>query len=291
MKNLFLFILSLALFSCQPKQDAPIISQVESISYISSRGSGFDIYRNNLEGSAEVKMTKDLGWEWGPQFVRPLKMLIYNSQDTSGVFQQKAMELNGENLPFKTFDLPGFNISPDGQWIAYSRKVGESNQIIIAPYSNIQDSIQITSGNYYFGRQKWSNDGNKIAYISDQTGSNEIYIYNLESKQTQQITNNDKREKYMSWSPDGKQLATTMDMGEEENDIFLINLADLQITQLTDSPINESEIAWSLKGGYVAYHAKVDEKDDIFILSIENKEITKITNGEGYHGEPAWILE
>lgn len=268
----------------------------EKLLYISKRGPGFDIYKNTPDGKNETQLTKLEGWEWQTQYIkRPGKaqhVILFNSQNKKDGFKQRAMDTKGQLIPFDTKELPAFDMSPNGKWVIYTRKIGKGNHIILIPYKRPQDSIQITQGAFYHGRMKWSPDSRQICFIANQSGSNEIYIYDLNSKKTTRITNNNVREKYCTWSADGQQIITSMQKEKANNDLFLINLRNRKITRLTNTPdIHESEIAWSPSGRYVAYHAKVNGKDDIFLLNLFTKKVTKITQGQGYHGEPCWILE
>ncbi|OJJ23655.1 hypothetical protein BKI52_04645 [marine bacterium AO1-C] len=272
------------------------IEDREKLLYISKRGPGFDIYKNTPNGKNETQLTKLEGWEWGPQYIKKLgkqrNLVLFNSQNKKDGFRMRAMDLQGKLMDLDTKGLPAFDMSPNGQWVVYNRKQGKAMQIILVPFAHPQDSIQITSGKYYHGRMKWSSDSKRISFVSDKSGSNELYVYHLKSKKTRRITKNDLREKYCTWSPNGKQIITSMQKGKANNDLFLIDLKTSNTTQLTQTPdIHESEITWSPSGRYVAYHAKVNGKDDIFLLDLKTKKVMKVTQGQGYHGEPGWIVE
>lgn len=291
MKNLF-FLLFLFFFSCGADSlPAEKTAIEETLIYISSRGEGFNLYTRDLATNTEKTFTDDPGWEWGPQFLPSLNLVLFNSQDTNDFFRLRVIDKTGLPVPMEIPQLPDLQYSPNGKWLSFTRNKGNVNHILIAPVQSLQDSIQITQDSSYHGRVKWANKANQLAYLSDKSGSNEIYLYQIASKATQQLTNNKVREKYFSWSPDDTQLATTMRGDSTENDIYVIEIDSGKTTQLTMSPENESEIAWSPSGKYLAYHAKVDESDDIFLLQLDNLVVRKVTNGEGYHGEPAWIWE
>ncbi|MEL7422722.1 MAG: hypothetical protein AAFN81_07015 [Bacteroidota bacterium] len=290
-----LLLLALCLVcSCQSSENTMTEEEAEvakeELIYIASRGEGFDLYTFDLENQTESQYTKALGWEWGPQFIAAEKVIVYNSQDTVGNFQLRAADLRGDSVSFSLPDLPDLKVSPNGEWILFTRKDGDVSQLKLASRENPADSLLITPAAAYHGRAKWNANSDQIAFISDQSGSNEVFCYQLSNKQTQRLTTNSLREKYLSWSPDGRSLASTIRGDRTENDIVIIKLQDLSLERLTDTPINESEIAWSPSGRYIAYHAKVDEKDDIFLLEIETGKVEKITTGNGYHGEPEWIL-
>ncbi len=286
--------LILFIYSCQPTppaEEPETLPEQEQLIYIASRGDGFDLYTFDLERKKEYPFAHALGWEWGPQFIQEKELVIYNSQDTSGNFQLRAADINGVPVDMALPDLPNLLVSPDGNWIVYSRSKDEVTQLLLAPLDRLADSLLITPDSAYHGRAKWSWDSQQIAFVSDRNGTNEVYRYSLEDQSTQQLTDNTVREKYLSWSPDGQQIATSIRTDSTENEIALINVESQSLKVITDTPINESELAWSPSGRYIAYHAKVDEADDIFLLEVATGKVQKITNGNGYHGEPGWILK
>lgn len=299
MKKILAFIWGAA-FSCQspPPHGSKTSSQapedtgvaVQMLLYISDKDTGFNMYKNTLDGDSEEAFTQGPGWEWYPQYVSSQDIIVHNVQDTLDNFSLQAKDLAGKPLPFETGGLPGFEIAPDGDHVAYTRKVDDSTHIVITRLSASQDSLHITPIGLYNGRPHWSPQSDQVAFISDRGGSNELYIYDLKSQKTRQLTQNALREKYMSWSPQGDQIAFTMQSDSTENDIFVIDLASGKVSQLTDTPIHESEIAWSPLGDYMAYHAQVEGKDDIYVLEIASGEVRQISAGEGYYGEPEWFL-
>lgn len=58
---------------------------------------------------------------------------------------------------------------------------------------------------HYDAQPRFSPDGKKVLYVSDYTGSENLWTIDLESKETTQVTK-DKGKQYMSpdWTPDGK---------------------------------------------------------------------------------------
>ncbi len=257
----------------------------EYLIYISNRGEGFDLYRNDLSGN-EQTLTGFPGWEWGAQFVKPNR-IIFNWQDTLNNFTMAEIDIDGNIITNSVVGFVGYNIASNGKKVVFSRKEGNNTVLKIASSNDLRDSLVFASEGYN-GRPKWSNNNDKIAFISDRSGSNEIYIYDIQSSMTTKLTENNKREKYITWSPDDETIAATMNTDSTNIDIYIINVRNKQITQLTQSEINEEEIAWSSVGNSIAYHAKIDDSDDIYIIDTESKKIRKVTSGEGYHGEPVW---
>ncbi len=62
----------------------------------------------------------------------------------------------------------------------------------------------------------WAPDGNKIAFISDRSGTSQVYVMNLNGGDPKQMTEMENETQYLSWSPDGKWLAFVSDVKMEQ---------------------------------------------------------------------------
>lgn len=291
-------IVILGFFSFLGCQEKPASENIKpediknmSLVYISNKSDDFDIYKINTDGKQEKRLTFSKGFDWYPQYNAKRNCIFYNSQDSLGVFRVKAMSPDGSAIDVNTEGLPGFDISLNSDWIAYTRKNRAASNIVIAPLDKLKDSIRISNGSAYNGRPKWTAKGDKLAYVSDRDGSNEIYLYDRASGQTSRLTQNDGREKYLSWNPEGTKLAFTMSSGSSLNDIYIYDLNNSQVSQLTDSSVNEAEISWSPDGKYMAYHTKRLQADDIYTLELQTMKIRKVTDSKAYYGEPMWVIE
>ncbi len=103
-------------------------------------------------------------------------------------------------------------IAPDGQWIAYVRQW--SDEMTDRRYSNVwivkpdgSDHRPLTTGSYNDNTPRWSPDGKRIAYISNRSGSAQVYVRWMDNGTTVQVTNVSVPPAAVAWSPDGTQLA------------------------------------------------------------------------------------
>jgi Tol biopolymer transport system component len=269
------------------EETKPERSFTDYLLYISDRGNGFDIFAfNPLEG--EKQLTTNPGWDWYPQALNDGSFVHY-TVDTLRRFNIKRINLDGEEMPFSTYGKTDFSVSPDGENLIYYATADEEKYMGIMKLSNPSDSAAITPKGVYSGRAVWSPDGSKVAYISDRTGSNQLFLYDVVLNKSIQLTDSAGRKKYISWSPDNERIAFTIQSGEGPEDIYIFGLEYGTTDQLTKTPFAETEIAWSPDGESIAYHAKIDNADHIYTLNVTSGETNKVTEAKGYHGEPKWI--
>lgn len=105
-------------------------------------------------------------------------------------------------------------ISPDGKKIVYVRQF--SDAMTDKRFSNLwivnadgTDHRVLTTGNHGDTSPRWSPDGTRLAYISDEDGRPQIYLRWMDSGQTARITNLDQAPAGIAWSPDGRMLSFT----------------------------------------------------------------------------------
>ena len=122
--------------------------------------------------------------------------------------------------PMDVFDLEWATdprVSPDGRTIVYVRK---SNDIMKdRERSNLwQVSVDGTnhrplySGLNNIRSPRWSPNGEKLAFISNETGSQQIHVRWIDNGETALISQLQASPSNLSWSPDGKWFAFTMNV-------------------------------------------------------------------------------
>ena len=102
-------------------------------------------------------------------------------------------------------------ISPDGQWIAYSVSTPDLDanhsvrNIWIVPTAG-GAARQLTRGGSD-QRARWSPDGKKLAFLSSRDGAQQVYAILLEGGEATKLTSLSTGADNELWSPDGKSIA------------------------------------------------------------------------------------
>jgi tricorn protease len=124
----------------------------------------------------------------------------------------------------------------------------------------------------------WSPDGKWIAYNSDATGENELYVRSQDGKgEATQLTNGADTYFYAAiWSPDSKKLMWS----DRKQRLRFLDVASKAMTQVAES--KEAEIRgydWSPDSQWIAYAVQEENGGDkIYLFAMTDKKSTPVTD-------------
>ena len=122
----------------------------------------------------------------------------------------------------------GMAPAPDGQTVA----IEYHGEIFIVPTDpKMGEKVQVTRSEWRDRNLAFAPDGKHLAYMSDQAGDEDIWLYDVETKNHRQLTNQPSLKTGMTWSHDSQQIAFTAD-----KKIFLVDAADGELTELIHNP-------------------------------------------------------
>ncbi len=179
------------------------------------------------------------------------------------------------------------DVSPDGKRIV----LGARGDVWTLPVeSGITRNLTKSDG-VHDRNVAWSPDGEYIAYISDRTGNDEIYIQKQDGKEEAiQLTDPQKvSETYkyeLSWSPDSKKIAWY----DKMNRLMMIDVASKKVTEVAKSESGEiDDYAWSPDSKWIAYSdSKMSECSRIFIYNVDNQKTEAVTDTWFRSGNPTF---
>jgi dipeptidyl aminopeptidase/acylaminoacyl peptidase len=169
---------------------------------------------------------------------------------------------------------------PEPQAIADPKKIASKPNAQVEARSLTIEKLYSTR---IIGPATWSPDGKTIAFISNMSGRNNLWIVPAESGFPTQLTVSDQRQTNPAWSPDGKWIAYQSDNnGDEIWDIFLVSPKTGKVVNLTQtSEIAESNPTWSPDGRYLAYEVrpKTSAAVEIDVYDLVLRELKHVTTG------------
>ncbi len=200
---------------------SPSISpQGDKIAFISDRDDYFDVY---ILSTIDNKIKK-----------------IVDGQRTK----------NFEELHLLT---PGITWSPDGKKIALAVKSGEHDAIfIVDATTGDQEKLEFPLEGIF--AVDWSSKGDKLAFVGDDSKQSDIYVYDMNTKNLTNLTDDPFSDADPHWAPDGKTIYFVSDRKDNlrrselspkfnmakydyaELDIYSLNVETSEIKRITDYP-------------------------------------------------------
>src|SRR5579863_2404250 len=169
---------------------------------------------------------------------------------------------------------------PAPQAVTDPKKIASKPNAQIEPRSLTIEKLYMTR---QIGRPTWSPDGKSIAFISNMSGRNNLWLVPSDGGWPVQFTVSDQRQTAPAWSPDGKWIAYQSDYdGDEQWDIFLVSPKTGKVVNLTSTrEIAETDPTWSPDGRYLAYlvKPKTSAAYEIDVYDMVMREIKHVTTG------------
>src|SRR5579871_5470547 len=184
------------------------------------------------------------------------------------------------------------------QTLPAPQAITDPSKIASKPNAQVEPRT-LTIEKLYMTRQvgpaTWSPDGKTIAFISNMSGRNNLWLVPADGGFPVQLTVSDQRQTSPAWSPDGKWIAYQSDSdGDEQWDIFLVSPKTGKVVNLTQTrEIAEQSPTWSPDGRYLAYEVKPKNSAayeiDIYDMVLrEVKHLTSNTPQDKGNYNPIW---
>jgi dipeptidyl aminopeptidase/acylaminoacyl peptidase len=248
-----------------------------------------------------------------PRWSTDGRLLAYSSGSSPNNTTVWFVRMDGKG-DGKLFQIPGVTgtpvFSPDGKWIAYTRKVEP-------PATEVIETSKATAR--FKGREyDWMNfryDGR--GYLPDPrdpraTPPMELFVVAMSGGAPKQITHLDVDVVGPTWSPDGKSLAFTADLHQrdeyayERADLWVANLDGVTGMLTKDDGWHHTSPAWSPDGQNIAVlreeglgrvladHRKQGSAVDVVLVpatGLKNAPRNLTANWDDLPGAPHWSVD
>jgi len=181
-------------------------------------------------------------------------------------------------------NIEDFELSPKGERALFVAR----GDIFTAPIEKGPTRNLTNSSNAHDKWARWSPDGVKIAFISDRTGEDQVYVINQDgSGQIEQLTTQFKGMLYApDWAPDGKRLT----FSDKDGKLYVLTIATKQVQEIADDEFGGIfDYAWSACGGHLAFSMNDwSGYTSIYIWSVTDGQRRRITGENFYEYGPTW---
>ncbi len=131
----------------------------------------------------------------------------------------------------------------------------------------------------------WSPDGNKLAYVSFESGRSNVIVQSLDGKYRKVIANFKGINGAPAWSPDGKKIALTLSK-DGSADVYIMDLATQKLRRLTRNYSIETEAAWAPNGNSLFFNSDRRGQPQVFQVFLDTGEIRRVTFEGKYNANP-----
>ncbi|MCD6111843.1 MAG: PDZ domain-containing protein [Bacteroidales bacterium] len=210
--------------------------------------------------------------------------LTTNKPEKIEIFIDNDFANSRNTLKDASKKINSYSISPDGKRIVF----GARGDIFTVPAKNgITQNLTGTS-NIHDRNAEWSPNGKYIAYISDKTSEDEIYIINKNgNSEPIQLTKNSDTYKFeLIWSPDSKKILWS----DKKLRLQYIDIETKKITlveQATDWEFHDFH--WSPDSKWITYTKPQNlGVSKIYIYGLSDKKTHQITDEWYNAGSPVF---
>ncbi len=173
-----------------------------------------------------------------------------------------------------TKNITDYNLSPDGKRALF----GARGEIFTVPAENGNTrNLTNTSGTKERG-STWSPDGKWIAYISDATGEDQLYVIAQDGKGAPvQLTADFNVWLFPPvWSPDSKKLA----FADKSLNLYYLDIDTKKVTKCDRAVYWEiTDYSWSPDSKWITYSKPAKNGfSSIFVYSLEQNKVLRITD-------------
>jgi len=183
--------------------------------------------------------------------------------------------------------LEDAELSPKGERVLFVAR----GDIFTAPVEKGPTRNLTNSADAHERWARWSPDGAKIAYVSDKSGEDQIWLIDQDGRgEAEQLTTGLESMLYApEWSPDGKHLA----FSDKSGRIYVLTVESKELKQIADDTWGQAtHHVWSPRGGHLAFALQITERTRaLHIWSAADGQVRKVTGDLFDEWAPVWDPE
>ncbi len=165
----------------------------------------------------------------------------------------------------------GFSPSPDGEYVA----VDVRGRIFLVPAEDgVGEKIPVTDSHWRDRFHSWSPDGRHLAYVSDASGEEEVWVHDVAAGTSRRITNHPSQKTGVTWAPDSRRFAF-----EASNTLFLVDLESGSQTELGYHRAGGYSLqGFSPDGEWLVYSRRDDDMNaEVYLFEIAGRREIDVT--------------
>jgi tricorn protease len=272
----------------------------DRIFFVSDRDGTLNLYSAAMDGSALEQHTRSTTWDvrWA------------SSDNTGKIVYELGGELRVWDVAAKTEKAIAITVPSDGLASRPARVSAEKNiersglspkaeravfvargDVFTVPIEKGPTRNLTRSSNAHDKHATWSPDGKTIAYVSDRSGEEQIWLVPQDGSGPAEMLTSTFGSMLSApeWSPDGARLAVS----DKDGKLYVVTVAGRKVVEIADDAFGGIfDYAWSPDGGHVAF--SMAEHTGVRVLhvwSAGDGKVRRVTSEMFSSYSPAWDPE
>jgi tricorn protease len=283
-------------FAVTPRSERDPMWIGNAVYFASDRDGTLNLYSYDLASEAVAKLTSSTTWDVRWPSSDNVSRIVYELDGGLHVLDVRTKA----DQPISIFvpndgvamrparvsaerQIEDFELSPKGE----RALVVARGDVFTVPIEKGPTRNLTNSSNAHDKWARWSPDGKRIAFLSDRSGEDEVWIVDQAGGKPEQLTSGGQAMRYAAeWSADGTHLA----FSDKDGKLYVLTLADKKLAQIADDPRDMiRDYTWSPKGAYLAFSMSNPAGNrSIHVWSAADGQLHRVTNDVFNEQGPSW---